>query len=291
MPKQIAAASRRSKKAGGRSVSKKKTTRKTAPKARAGSTATKVGPVVSGGKPAKSGKPRSKAPKRFASYQSALRHLYDRDDFERARVRRLHRHDFKLDRMRALMKKLGDPQTKIPAAHIIGTNGKGSTCHLLSTALRSCGYTVGLFTSPHMQDVRERIEINGQTISMGEFTRLMAKVARAAAAIEKAHGVPTFFEMVAALAFTHFADEALDVAVIECGLGGRLDATTCVEPSVVAVTSISLDHTQLLGETPAAIAREKAGAFKPGVPVRTRPAHTGTQADQKGRKYATIPTT
>ncbi|MCB9838125.1 MAG: bifunctional folylpolyglutamate synthase/dihydrofolate synthase [Phycisphaeraceae bacterium] len=262
MPKPRAGASGRSR-AGGRSVSKKKTARKTASK---GGSGTKSG---SAGAPA--GKGRTKAPKRFASYQSALRHLYDRVDFERARVRRLSRDDLKLERMRALLKKLGDPQLKVPTTHVVGTNGKGSTCHLLSTALRSCGYTVGLYTSPHLQDVRERIEINGQPISTADFTRLMATVARAAASVERAHGVPTFFEMMTALALTHFADEALDVAVIECGLGGRLDATSCIQPSVVAVTSISIDHTQLLGETAAEIAAEKAGAFKPGVPVVTIP--------------------
>jgi len=262
MPKPAAASSGRSKKTGGRSVSKKKTARKTATKAGTGSGTKKA---------AASGKTPAKAPKRFVSYQSALKHLYDRDDFERARVRRLKRDDFKLERMRALLAKLGDPQAKVPAVQVIGTNGKGSTCHLLSTALRSCGYTVGLFTSPHLQDVRERIVINGEVISTGDFTKLMGTVARAAVAIEKTHGAPTFFEMVTALAFSHFADEALDVAVIECGLGGRLDATTCVDPSVIAVTSISLDHTQLLGETAEAIAMEKAGAFKPGVPVVSIP--------------------
>lgn len=265
MPKPRAGASGRSK-TGGRSVSKKKSTRKTAVGAGSGSKTKKAGTSVK-----VVGKPRTPAPKRFSSYQSALRHLYDRVDFERARVRRLSRDEFKLDRMRALLKKLGDPQIKVPTAHIIGTNGKGSTSHLLSTALRSCGYTVGLFTSPHLQDVRERIVINGEVISTGDFTRLMSTVARAAASVEKAHGVPTFFEMITALAFVHFADEALDVAVIECGLGGRLDATSCIEPSVVAVTSISLDHTQLLGETVDLIAREKAGAFKPGVPVVSIP--------------------
>ena len=270
MPKQAAAASRRSK-TGGRSVSKKKTSRKPSAKPGSGSVAARPDAASPAKGAGRGVKPRTKAPKRFGSYQSALKHLYDRDDFERARVRRLNRDEFKLDRMRALLKKLGDPQSKVPAAHVIGTNGKGSTCHLLSTALRSCGYTVGLFTSPHLQDVRERIEINGEPISTGDFTRLMATVAKAAEAVEKIHGVPTFFEMITALAFVHFADEALDVAVIECGLGGRLDATTCLEPSVVAVTSISLDHTQLLGNTATEIAREKAGAFKPGVPVVTIP--------------------
>ncbi len=275
MPKQPAAASRRSK-TGGRAVSKKKTTRKTASEGGSGSKAKKTGTTS-----AKGGKARAKAPKKFASYQSALKHLYDRVDFERARVRRLSRDGFKLERMRALLANLGDPQAKVPTVHVVGTNGKGSTCHLLSTALRSCGYTVGLFTSPHLQDVRERIVINGEPISTTEFTRLMATVAKAAESIEKEHGVPTFFEMITALALTHYADEALDVAVIECGLGGRLDATTCIEPSVVAVASISLDHTQLLGDTEEKIALEKAGAFKPGVPVVTSPQTEGVMATLK----------
>jgi len=259
MPKRAAAASRRSSKTTRRTVSKKKSSRKAATQVKAGAKASKSG--------RKAAKPRRKAPKRFASYQSALRHLHDRDDFERARVRRLSPEEFKLDRMRALLKQLGDPQNKFPAVHVVGTNGKGSTCHLLSTALRSCGYTVGLYTSPHLEDVRERVQINGELVSTAEFTKLMATVARAAGAVEKAHGVPTFFEMLTALAFVHFADEALDVAVVECGLGGRLDATNCLTPNVVAVTQIARDHTQLLGDTLDKIAREKAGAFKPDVPV------------------------
>ncbi len=208
----------------------------------------------------------------FPGYQAALKHLSERVDVERTRVRTIDAESaFRLDRMRALARRLGDPHKEIRTVHVAGTKGKGSSCHLTAAALRACGYTVGLYTSPHLVDVRERIMIDGRMISHADFTKGMARVASAAEAVQKRHGAPTFFEMMTALAFGHFADQAVDIAIIEVGLGGRLDATNIITPEVCAITAIGKDHTQLLGDTLALIAREKAGIFKPGVPALTLP--------------------
>jgi dihydrofolate synthase/folylpolyglutamate synthase len=140
---------------------------------------------------------------------------------------------------------------------------------MVATCLESCGYTVGLYTSPHLSDIRERIRISRRPVSSAEFTRLAARVAEAAATLPKEDGEPTFFELITAMGFLHFANEAVDIAVVECGLGGRLDSTNVITPLVSVVTSISLDHTQILGDTPAKIAHEKGGIFKAGVPAIT----------------------
>jgi dihydrofolate synthase/folylpolyglutamate synthase len=198
-----------------------------------------------------------------------LKCLYDRVDFERTRALRLQRDSLKLDRMRALVAELGDPQEGLRCIHVAGTKGKGSICAMLAASLEECGYAVGVYTSPHLVDVRERMQISGSMISHADFTRLLGKVETAAQAIEKAHGKPTFFEMLTALSLLWFADQAVDVAVFEVGLGGRLDATNVITPEIAIISSISLDHTQLLGDTVGEIAREKAGIMKPGVPVIT----------------------
>lgn len=204
------------------------------------------------------------------NYTAAMKYLLeDRLDLERTRVSRLRKTEFKLDRMRALAKALGDPQNDLRIVHVAGTKGKGSVCEMVAASLGACGYTVGLYTSPHLVDVRERIRIGNELITYPAFTKAMQACAEAAAEIEKKYGQPTFFELMTALAFKHFADQAVDVAVIECGLGGRLDATNIVHPDVTAVVSISLDHTDVLGNTLPEIAREKAGIFKKGVPAIT----------------------
>jgi dihydrofolate synthase/folylpolyglutamate synthase len=127
---------------------------------------------------------------------------------------------FKLDRMRALLKALGEPHHSFRSVHVAGTKGKGSTCEMVATCLESCGYTVGLYTSPHLSDIRERIRISRRPVSSAEFTRLAARVAEAAATLPKEDGEPTFFELITAMGFLHFANEAVDIAVVECGLGG-----------------------------------------------------------------------
>lgn len=203
------------------------------------------------------------------SFDDALTYLYDRTDIERLRASRAVADLFKLDRMRLLLSKLGSPHEAIRSIHVAGTKGKGSTCEMTTVALEACGYTVGTYTSPHLVDIRERIRINRGIISRDDFARLANTVRTAAQSLPSSAGEPTFFELTTAMCFVHFAEQAVDVAVIECGLGGRLDSTNVIVPLVSAVTSMSLDHTQILGDTVELIAREKAGIFKPGIPAVT----------------------
>lgn len=205
----------------------------------------------------------------IVNYASAMKFLHDRVDVERVRPNRVDPRTFDLDRMRALMKALGDPQASLRIVHIAGTNGKGSTVAMVASALRACGYAVGTYTSPHLTDVRERICINDQMISHPKFTEAMAQVAEASAKLPSRHGTPTYFELLTAVALLHFAEQVVDLCVLETGLGGRLDATNVVTPDVSAVAGINLDHVQFLGETISDIAREKAGIFKKGVSALT----------------------
>lgn len=162
----------------------------------------------------------------------------------------------------ALCKALGNPEKKFKAIHIAGTNGKGSTSHFLAAILHYSGYKTGLFTSPHYIDFRERIKINGKMISKGTVTEFVAKNKVNFKQIQ-----PSFFEMSAGLAFEHFANEKVDIAVIETGMGGRLDSTNVVQPDLCVITNIGFDHTQFLGDTLPKIAGEKAGIIKKGIPV------------------------
>lgn len=157
----------------------------------------------------------------------------------------------------------GHPHRHYPTIHIAGTNGKGSTAHTLAAILTSAGYRAGLYTSPHIFDFRERIRVDGRKIDPGAVTAFVEDwMSKNNGRIE-----PSFFELTSTLAFKYFADRAVDVAVIETGLGGRLDSTNIITPVLSVITNISLDHTALLGDTPRAIAAEKAGIIKPGVPV------------------------
>ena len=167
-----------------------------------------------------------------------------------------------LDRMRALLAALGDPHTAYPALHIAGTNGKGSTASLAAAVARASGATVGLHTSPHLVTLRERMRVDG---GAAPETWVAGAVGRIADALD-ALG-PSFFEATVALSLLYFAEREVDLAVVEVGLGGRLDATNVVEPAACAVTHIGLDHTDLLGETLGEIAREKAGIAKADVPL------------------------
>lgn len=211
--------------------------------------------------------------KPFANYQAALKYLLDRVDLEKIHAGRVDPKAFKLERMVRLMDLLGNPQDGLRCVHVGGTNGKGSVVAMLGSCLRECGYTVGAYTSPHLIDIRERIAINGQPISHYFFTELMARVAHAAEDMPERLGPPTFFELVTALGFLHFAEQAVDVAVIEVGLGGKLDATNVIRPEVAAVAQIDFDHMQLLGRTLGAIAEQKAGIYKKGVPALTFQQH------------------
>lgn len=161
-----------------------------------------------------------------------------------------------------LAEHLGNPQKQLKCIHVAGTNGKGSTSHLLASALQQAGYKVGLYTSPHLKDFRERIKINGQEIPQQAVVDFVANHK----AFFEAHEL-SFFEMTVGLAFDYFAKEKTDINIIEVGLGGRLDATNIITPLISVITNIGLDHTQFLGNTLAAIAAEKAGIIKSKVPV------------------------
>ncbi len=162
----------------------------------------------------------------------------------------------------ALCELLDNPQRRFKSIHIAGTNGKGSTSHMLAAIFQQAGYKTGLYTSPHLADFRERIRIGGKMVAK-DF--VVDFVARHRAAIERIE--PSFFEITVAMAFQAFAEAEVDIAIIETGLGGRLDSTNVIVPELSVITNISLDHTELLGKTIPEIAREKAGIIKPGVPV------------------------
>ncbi|KAF2325818.1 bifunctional folylpolyglutamate synthase/dihydrofolate synthase [Flavobacterium nitrogenifigens] len=167
-----------------------------------------------------------------------------------------------LTNIKLLAAHLDNPQNVLKCIHVAGTNGKGSTSHMLSSILQEAGYKVGLYTSPHLKDFRERIKINGKEISEEFVIEFIAKHKSFFEANDM-----SFFEMSVGLAFDYFAAEKVDIAVIEVGLGGRLDATNIITPLVSVITNIGLDHTQFLGNTLEAIAGEKAGIIKPNIPV------------------------
>lgn len=178
---------------------------------------------------------------------------------------------FSLSRIRALLARLGDPHLACPVVHVAGSKGKGSVCEMIASGLAASGFAVGLYTSPHLQRVNERIRVNHSEIEPDQFAAAVRAVASAAAQIEAEDDQFTHFELVTAAAFLHFALTAVDVAVIEVGLGGRHDATNVVSPRVCAITAIQLEHTQILGDTLEQIAHAKAGIIKDGVPVLTIP--------------------
>ncbi|MFO0809741.1 MAG: folylpolyglutamate synthase/dihydrofolate synthase family protein [Gemmataceae bacterium] len=198
------------------------------------------------------------------TYDEALAFWYGRTDFER---RAPEAGELKLDRMRDLLSRLGDPHEKLKTVHVTGSKGKGSTCAMLDSVLRHAGYRVGLFTSPHLTDVRERIQVDGALIPKEDVAALLTEMRPAIDAMAAAGNSPTFFEVATALGFVYFLRRACDIAVIEVGLGGRFDSTNVITPLVSVITSVSLDHTQFLGDTVDKIAFEKAGIIKPGVPV------------------------
>ena len=159
-------------------------------------------------------------------------------------------------------KHLGHPHKKYKTIHVAGTNGKGSTSHLLASVLQEAGYKTGLYTSPHLLDFRERIKINGEMISEEFVINFVSENKEFFESVE-----PSFFELTTGMAFAYFAEQKVDIAIIEVGLGGRLDCTNIITPVLSIITNISFDHTNLLGNTLEAIAREKAGVIKTGVPV------------------------
>ncbi|MCS7017075.1 MAG: bifunctional folylpolyglutamate synthase/dihydrofolate synthase [Gemmatales bacterium] len=201
------------------------------------------------------------------SYEDALAFWFGRINYEQTGMPNDLR-ALKLERMQALLARLGQPQQRLRIVHIAGSKGKGSTAAMLASVLQAAGYRTGLFTSPHLCRVEERVQINGQAITPSELTHLMREIENACTSVEAAgHGPPTFFEIITALGWLHFERRRVEWAVIEVGLGGRFDSTNVCRPRVAVITSISLDHVQQLGPTLAHIAREKAGIIKPGIPV------------------------
>ena len=180
---------------------------------------------------------------------------------------------FDLRRMERLLARMSNPQNAAKSVHIAGTKGKGSTAAMLASILKQSGYRTGLYTSPHLLSIRERIQVDGRQISEDEFARLAARVKPEVEAVNTSSdlGELTTYEILTALAFMYFQDRGVAYQVLETGLGGRLDATNVVQPEVCVITSISYDHMDVLGDTLAEIAREKAGIIKPGSIVVTAP--------------------
>ncbi|MDO5105562.1 folylpolyglutamate synthase/dihydrofolate synthase family protein [Capnocytophaga sp.] len=194
------------------------------------------------------------------NYQETLSWLFGRLPMFQNQGKKALNH--KLDNIQKLVSFLGNPHTKFKSLHIAGTNGKGSSSHMLASVLQEAGYKVGLYTSPHLKDFRERIKINGIEITENEVIDFVKKHK---SFFEENH--LSFFEMTVGLAFDYFAKEQVDIAVIEVGLGGRFDSTNIINPEVSLITNISKDHTDILGNTLAKIAVEKAGIIKKNTPV------------------------
>ena len=209
-----------------------------------------------------------KSKKAFKSYEEAISYLFARTDYEKQEHLRYNVTTFNLNRMGKLLSLLGNPHKKIPTVHIAGTKGKGSTATMLAKMLEANHYNVGLYTSPHVVSLHERITVNGEMVGKSQMLDLLNRMYAPAEKIAKTEP-PTFFEIMTALAFMHFVDSKVDIAVIESGLGGRLDSTNVIKPKVIGITSLSIDHRQQLGDTIDSIAKEKAGIFKQGVPIVT----------------------
>ncbi len=206
--------------------------------------------------------------------EAALRFLFGRIDYERARNVPYRRSEFKLQRMRQLLDRLGNPQGGLSIVHVAGTKGKGSTVAMLGSVLSAAGLRTGVFTSPHLERIEQRMAVDGRPCSADELVDLVDRVRPAVEAMDRevAGGDPseigpTYFEVTTAMALLNFVRREVDAAVLEVGLGGRLDSTNVCRPCVSVITSISFDHTRQLGNTLESIAREKAGIVKPGVPM------------------------
>lgn len=209
------------------------------------------------------------------SYASAVEGLLARGH-ELAFAPGAPRRKFDLDQMRTLTAALGSPERRFRSVLIAGTNGKGSTAAMLASIVQAAGHRVGLYTSPHLARINERIQINGIVISDDDFARLYFRVDETGTRLVREGALPqypSFFETVTAVAFLYFAEQGVDLAVLEVGMGGRLDATNIVEPLLSVITDISLDHTEWLGPTIDAIAREKAGILRQNGVMVTLPQH------------------
>ncbi len=201
------------------------------------------------------------------TYQNTLEYLYSFVDYSLTHDLRNLPDKFDLERMRAFMAQLGHPENSYPVIHVAGTKGKGSVSALCASALRAASYKTGLYTSPHLQDYAERIQLDGEPIPHSDLVRLVDLIRP----FLDGGTQLTTFEITTALGFQYFASQRAQAVVVEVGLGGRLDATNIVTPIVSVITSISYDHTQVLGNTLTEIATEKAGIIKPGIPVVVAP--------------------
>jgi dihydrofolate synthase/folylpolyglutamate synthase len=201
------------------------------------------------------------------SYRDILWYMYGFTDYEKKGLAAYAPEFYNLDRVRQLLTLLGEPHLSFEAVHLAGTKGKGSTAAMMEAVLRAAGYRTGLYTSPHLHSFRERIQVSGQMIPEADVVRLVQKMKPLLVQVPEI----TTFEVMTGLGFTWFAEQGVEWAVVEVGLGGRLDATNVVTPAVSVITSISRDHTGILGDTHAKIATEKAGIIKPGVPVVSAP--------------------
>lgn len=202
-----------------------------------------------------------------SAYKNALDYLYSFVDYSLTRNLTYSPEKFNLGRMAALMDLLGNPQDNYAIIHVAGTKGKGSVSALIESALRAAGHSTGFYTSPHLTDYTERIKMNGEAISRAELVEFVEKLKPEIAKIDQL----STFEITTALGFLYFSQKKADIAVIEVGLGGRLDATNVVNPTVSVITSLSYDHMNVLGDTLTKIAGEKAGIIKSGRPVVTSP--------------------
>jgi len=202
-------------------------------------------------------------------YKEAIAHLNGFINFERLPEPRYNTQLRDLTRFRNLLRELGDPQSDYPIIHIAGTKGKGSTAAILSSILRTAGYRVGVYTSPHLVTVRERMRVNGRMVSKPEFASLLSHINRVSASVNSVEEQTyrTVFEYLTAMTLLWFSRRKIDVAIIEAGLGGRLDATVVIDPVMTIITPIGLDHTAVLGDTVSAIAADKAHVIKAGVPA------------------------
>jgi dihydrofolate synthase / folylpolyglutamate synthase len=229
------------------------------------------------------------------SYDSAVAQLYELGH----ELARTPSHKFDLAHMRVLLEALGHPETQFRSVLIAGTNGKGSTAAMLASILHAAGHLTGLYTSPHLVRINERIRINGEPIANSDFTRAHDQVEAAAAGLVDGGSLPwhpSFFEVLTAMAFLHFAGCPVEIAVLEVGMGGRLDATNVVEPLVSVIADISLDHQKFLGDTVREIAGEKAGIIRPRGTVVTLPQHPeandvigNTILDRDARAVSAVP--
>ncbi|MSR56349.1 MAG: bifunctional folylpolyglutamate synthase/dihydrofolate synthase [Planctomycetaceae bacterium] len=206
---------------------------------------------------------------RAENYEQAIEFLFSRVNYERLSGALYSVDDFKLDRMRDLLARLGNPQLRLPVVHIAGTKGKGSTAAFIAAALTAAGRRTGLFTSPHLAAFEERMAVDGVIPTHEQLAELVNLAAGSVAALDETPGrmSPTYFEIATAMAWLYFRRMHAEIAVLEVGMGGRLDATNVCRPAVTAITTISRDHTRQLGSRIEQIAREKAGIIKPQIPV------------------------